>query len=358
MVYVARARLHRRRANVIQTLKTVEGLDKIGVGVRLFVPPWQGKESLEERLRYLGVLRRLDVCATPWLKSHWKAFHFAPFFWIYGRLLKTAASVYTRSVPISLSLTRRKIPHSLEIHDVAAIHRTGALEPVLAAYRRGVVRNLFSISRAAAQMLIEHGAEPTRIHVCPSGVDPAMFRKIQPFDPRRLKSPHIVYVGRISRDRGLDILERLSTLDCCRVTVVGELQDPPRHSPIQVVPFVSHRDIPKYLEEADILVMPYQRHLPHAASISPMKLFEAMAAGRPIIVSDLKPIREIIENGRNGLCVDPDDPEGWVAAVQSLRANPDLALRFSQTARNDAATYSWENRACTIRDVVLRNSGA
>jgi len=355
IVYIVRARLHRKRANVIQTLKTVEALEKIGVRVRLFIPPWHKREPLQERLSFFGVFKTLDVHATRLLKSCWKAFSFAPFFWVHDKLLRTVPCVYTRSIPLSLCLARRGIPHSLEIHDVVACRETGMLQPLLLAYQHGIIRNLFPISRAISEILVENGAEPDRIHVCPSGVDTEIFSNIQPINPMRLKNPHILYTGRISRDRGLGILEQLASMRQCRVTVVGEMQDQPRNSAIQVIPFVSHSEIPKYLEEADILVMPYQRHLPHARSISPIKLFEAMAAGRPIIISDLGPIREVIRNGENGLCVNPDDPSAWLAAVDLLRKNPDLAVRLSQVAKKEASKYSWENRAFTIRNVVLNH---
>jgi glycosyltransferase involved in cell wall biosynthesis len=162
-----------------------------------------------------------------------------------------------------------------------------------------------------------------------------------------------MYVGRISRHRGLGILERLAVQDAFRVTVVGSLEDSPETARIRVVPFVPHHQIPRYLEQADILVMPYQRNLPHAGSISPMKLFEAMAAGRPILVSDLEPIREIARHGQNALCVDADDEEAWVEAVRFLQEHPEFARDLAAGAQKDAARYSWENRARILRDTLL-----
>ncbi|MES9847282.1 MAG: glycosyltransferase, partial [Candidatus Thiodiazotropha sp.] len=88
----------------------------------------------------------------------------------------------------------------------------------------------------------------------------------------------------------------------------------------------------------------------------PMKLFEAMAAGRAIVASDIPPIREILEHGRNALLAPPEDPAAWEVAVKTLMHNHRLAVKLAQQARQDAAAYSWTNRAAGIaRAIGLRN---
>ena len=98
--------------------------------------------------------------------------------------------------------------------------------------------------------------------------------------------------------------------------------------------------------------MPYQADLQHAASISPIKLFEAMAAGRVVLASDLPPIREVIRHGGNGLLVPADDPAAWIAAVQRVRAEPEAALAMAESARRDARDYSWQSRARKLLAII------
>lgn len=356
-VYVSRARLHRPRANVIQTIKTVEGLARIGVAAELFLPPWKGGRSTEDILKDLGVGASLQLRPESGLRSLWKPTAFAPFFWRYKKRLQNASAVYTRSAVLSGALMKHGVPHSLEVHDMAALRTQGFLDRLIQGFAQGLIRHFFPISRAAAQGLLERGVAPEHVHVCPCGADLHLFKNVAPWDPRRMRRPHIMYVGRISRHRGLRILEQLASHGAFRVTVVGALEDIPHTEHIEVIPFVPHHQIPRYLEQADILVMPYQRDLPHAQSISPMKLFEAMAAGRPIIVSDLEPIREIIQHGRNGLRVDPDNAEAWLNAVRFLQDHPELARDLAANALKDASRYSWENRARILRDVLLRDRG-
>lgn len=352
-IYVSRARLHRPRANVIQTMKTVEGLARIGVAVELFLPPWKGGRREEDILHDLGVGMPLRIRPESGLRSLWKPVAFAPFFRRRKKRLKNAPAVYTRSAVLSLALMKHGIPHSLEVHDMAALRTQGFLDRLIQGFQKGLIRHFFPISRAAAQGLLERGVPSDFVHVCPCGADLSLFEGIAPWDPSGLKHPHIMYVGRISRHRGLCLLEKLALQDAFRVTVVGATEDSPRTERIRVVPFVPHHQIPRYLEQADILVMPYQRDLPHAGSISPMKLFEAMAAGRPIVVSDLEPIREIVRPGETALCVDPDDDDAWLDAVRFLQDHPGIARDLAAKARADASRYSWENRARILQRVLL-----
>ncbi len=353
VIYLSRARLHRPRANVIQTVKTVEGLVRIGVHVQLHLPPWKGKSSLRDILTHLGVTKSLEIYAHGGLHSLWKPVFFAPFFWKYADKIRQSSAVYTRSVDLSLALIRYGVSHSFEVHDLDGLRRQGVLDRLVAAHAKGLIRRFYPISQAAAHGLLEHGVSPACVHVCPCGADLSLFENMAPWNPAGLKEPHVMYVGRISRDRGLGILEKLALHGACRVTVVGVLEDRPVTDRIQVVPFVPHQRIPRYLEQADILVMPYQEHLPHAGSISPMKLFEAMAAGRPIIVSDLKPIREIIRHQENGLCVPPDDEKAWVNALRFLQEYPQRAQEMADQAKRDAFRYRWENRAQILKQTLL-----
>ncbi|MGQ9483910.1 MAG: glycosyltransferase [Desulfosoma sp.] len=356
MVYLSRARLHRGRANVIQTVKTVEGLVRIGVRVALHLPPWKGKLHLKDILAHLGVTRSLDIQAHIGLRSLWKPFGFAPFFWRHGKTLRQSRAVYTRSADLSLALIHHGIPHSFEVHDMDALGRHGILDRLVAAHAKGFVRHFFPISHAAARRLVDRGVPSACVHVCPCGADLSLFENIAPWNPSGVQHPHVMYLGRISRDRGLGILENLAVQAGCRVTVVGILEDRPRTDRLQVVPFVPHHKVPLYLEQADILAMPYQRSLAHAGSISPMKLFEAMAAGRPILVSDLEPIQEIIQHGKNGLCVPPDDERAWIDSVRFLQQHPHEAQRMATQAKKDAARFSWENRARLLQQVLLNEN--
>ncbi len=60
--------------------------------------------------------------------------------------------------------------------------------------------------------------------------------------------------------------------------------------------------------------------------MSPLKLFEYMAHGLPIVSSDLPALREVLENESNALLCDPDDIVAWVSAIERLRSSLQLRL--------------------------------
>jgi glycosyltransferase involved in cell wall biosynthesis len=345
MIYLARARLHRNRANLLQTLQMLQAFKKLGLAATLYLPPWRRSLNVAERLAEFGVDEDLDVRSSLLMHSRWKNW---PFVWFYQRMLRRADIVYARSVPLSLLLCAREIPHYLEIHDTEA-SRPEDISAIARFQRQGLIRWLLPISAAAKAAMLAAGAEERRLLTAPSGVNLDAFAPIAPYQPPQGRLPRIVYPGSLSRDRGLGIFEALARQGVADIVLLGEQQDTPLASPhLTVKSFAPHREIPNWYAQADMVLLPYQRHLGHAASISPIKLFEAMAAGRPIIASDLPALREIITPGRNGLLVDPEDVQAWAGATRRLLADPQLACRMALAAREDAQAYGWDRRAQSI----------
>lgn len=346
LLYLGRSRLHRNRANLIQTLQSVAALGEIGVSTRLYLPPWHSSVSLDQRLHEMGIYSALDVRPLQWLHRRWPLAILAT---LQGRQLRRARALYVRSEQLSLALAAHGIPHHLELHSLRALIQAQQLDRLIDYHRRGLIGQLLPISAAIAGHLIERGAEARRVHLCPSGVDLNAYAAIEPLDRERLVYPRIVYIGRISPDRGLGILSHLAHSGIGQVRLIGEAAAPIEPGPhLRYLGSIPHREVPAQYAESELVLLPYQPELEHADGISPMKLFEAMAAGRVILASDIPPIREIIRDGDNGLLVDPTDADAWLSAVQRLRHDPDLALRLGAQARLDAQTYGWPQRARRI----------
>lgn len=349
VIYIARSRLHRNRANLIQTLHTAAAFQRLGLEVRLCLPPWRSRIGLSLRLEELGIQPGLAVRPSQLLHSRWEWTGFRLFTLAHRRELRRAGAIYTRSVEISVALASARIPHHLEVHEVSNLRKGGLLERVVNWHRSGVIKWLVPISHAAADALREAGAAIERIHVSPCGVDLEVYDKVEPFDATRLDHPRILYVGRISMDRGLGIFQTLAERGVGDITLVGEQEGAVMPCPgLQIESFVPHRDVPRWYGRAELVLLPYQSDLPHAGSISPMKLFEAMAAGRPIIASDLPPLREILEHEKTALLVAPDNVEAWMTAIGTLRQDRALAVRLASGAKALASRFSWRERALGI----------
>lgn len=346
LIYLHRGRLHRLRANVIQTLHTLAAMHRLGCRAELNVPPWRRGATPARVLEDLGLDEPLEIRASPLLHPR---FRFRAFVRWHRRRLAAAPALYTRAPEISRALLAADLPHHLELHDFRALEAQAMCSTIAEAHAVGRIGHLFPISHAIADALRAAGADPARIHVAPSGVNVEAYASVPPLDPARLEQPRVVYVGTITASRGLRVFEALADRGLCRPTLVGHQPEATTASDaIQVRPFVAPRDVPRLYDECDLVLLPYQHDLQHADSISPIKLFEAMAAGRPIIASDLPTIREVIEHEVHGLLVPPDDIDGWAAAVQRLRDDHTLARRLADRARAEANRYSWTHRAITI----------
>lgn len=345
IVYVGRSRLHRSRANLVQTLRTVDALEEIGVRTRLWLPPWPRLLDVRELVRGFGIERGLDICRATSLHPR---FGFWPFIRLHRGELRRAKAVYTRAPEIGAALANAGVPHHLEVHEWKKLEERDRLPRLIAAHREGLVRTLLPISRGLAERLTAAGAEASRVVVAPSGVDLAMFAAVPAFEPSGLHKPRVVCLGRMNRVRGLDVF-RAAARAGCEVTLVGDqVEDVRRDASLTVHPFVPPREVPAWYGKCDLALIPYQPDLPTAESMSPIKLFEAMAAGRPIIASDLPTIREVIEHERNGLLVPAADLGAWTGAIDRLRRDPGLAARLAEAARVDARRYAWRSRAETI----------
>jgi glycosyltransferase involved in cell wall biosynthesis len=84
---------------------------------------------------------------------------------------------------------------------------------------------------------------------------------------------------------------------------------------------------------------------------SPLKAFEAMAAGRPILASDLPSSREFLRHGENAWLVAPDDPAALAEGLARLLEDDALSERIARTAFEDAVAFSWDARARRLMDV-------
>jgi glycosyltransferase involved in cell wall biosynthesis len=112
-------------------------------------------------------------------------------------------------------------------------------------------------------------------------------------------------------------------------------------------PYCDQKKLAVFQKAADIFLMPFPLNEHYAYYMSPLKLFEYMAAKRPIIASDLPSIRDVL-NEKNAILVEPGRPESLACGIGRVLIDPLSAGNMAQAAYADVKNYTWVKRAQRI----------
>jgi len=217
------------------------------------------------------------------------------------------------------------------------------------------------VSQPLQTQLIAQGVPADRILVNPNGVDPSHFAAIDGGTEQRTRlglssTTVICFSGTFGVWHGIPVLAKaiprvLAARPHARFLLLGD--GPLRHlvdglgERVLLPGLVPHATVPGYLAAADILVSPHGRQVDGGEFFgSPTKLYEYMAAGRPIVASGIGQIGQVLEHESTALLVPPDDPDALCAALVRLIDDPCLRVRLGEQARRRAlAHHTWRHNA-------------
>lgn len=214
------------------------------------------------------------------------------------------------------------------------------------------------------------GVPADRIHLVPNGADvPATRQPRPPGAPER----YLAYVGALQPWQGVDVLlrafARLADLPELRLVICSSVPEP-RSRPLRRLAerlgvadrvlwryTLPHADVAAWLAHAELSVAPLtagQRNLDQGCS--PLKIWESMAAGTPVVASDLPVVRELVTDGEHGRLVRPDRPAELARAVRIMLEYPDATRQMGLRAqRRIAGGFTWAHaraRLAAVYDLV------
>lgn len=365
--YFAQAHCHfpSTFANNVQVMKACTGFALAGQAATL-VFPWRLNTS--RRLKTVdpdlwkayAVKKNFEIawCAFPYPFYRFQQSLYALTATIYA-LRRRASFVYTRSEWLAIMLSKVGVSITIELHDY---NPNLPLRLLMKEAQRGRLLAVVCISQALAEKLVDFGFPGEAIVVAHDAVDPERFEPALGKDAARkilnlpLDPPIACYVGNLRYDRrGMEtLLSGAATLSHVWFLVVGgESEDVAEYQAIanrrhlkniSFVGHVSNSATPAYLFAADVLLMPYTTDTPHHGWFSPMKMFEYLAAGRPIISSDFPVLHEVLVEDQNVLFVEPANADALVQAILRLLGDESLALKLSKQGIQTAAQYTWRMR--------------
>jgi len=224
------------------------------------------------------------------------------------------------------------------------------LKPV---WRRLAVR--IAVSEAARSFVTSRlGGE---VRVIPNGLDIRMFRDATPAGDLP-EGRRVAWVGRLDRQKGFPVALRAFELvaqdhDDLHLIVAGDGRDrsavdslpPSVRKRVVMLGAVPHDRLPPYLAACDVFV-----GAATGQESFGMVLVEAMAAGLPVVATDIAGYREVVRDGMDGLLVPPSDADALAAALRRVLDDPALAERLAGAGRTRAEGFSWDVVATRLEE--------
>ncbi|MBD5393037.1 MAG: glycosyltransferase family 4 protein [Lachnospiraceae bacterium] len=359
-LYVGRSIIPSQSANSIHVMKICDAFAELCEDFELIVPENDEFEIEGDLFDYYGVRSRFPINRIKQKKGigGWYRYYFALSAFSLIRK-KKCNKIITRDpiVAFLAVLFHKKVV--LDLHGELA-HLCGRAYRIIKLdfFRKSKYLNIVMITESLTKYYEKkYGLDPKSVTVLPDGYTPENFMSYSDLPLLPEQKMRIAYAGSFGVGRGYEIIQELAKQDKDnKYTIYGGVtedalkvtgQNPPVN--ISFKGFIANRDIPEALCNQDILLLPYQNTLIAKGEdtgkvMSPLKLFEYMAAGRVIIASDLQVLKEIL-NGSNCYFAAPDDVSSWKEIIDHISANRAEAVNKAEKAKQDVKQYTWRTRA-------------
>ena len=380
VLYCADTRFPIERANGVQTMATCHALASRGHEILLLTRPDTALERRDPFAFYgrapIDRLRFEQVPAAPGRRAGRVRFLLHAI----ARAAQTGALLYTRDLGLAAFALQLPSPRRPRV-----VYESHGLSPTVSEElprllgrpelvpSRHKLRRLdrreqrvwrraaayVTITRALADELRSRYGDRDRVFVVPDGASPSGAGPVIARTPVTAAPPVAAYAGHLYPWKGVDVFVRALALtpEIRGLIVGGHPREADRerveslidtlglHDRVEMTGHVPPADVARHLCRATMLVLPNTASAISERYTSPLKLFEYLTLGRPIVASDLPAIREILTAGDTALLVAPGDARALAAGLSRLADNPDLSARLSQAALALAPEYTWDARA-------------
>lgn len=365
------------RARFIQIINTCHALAQKGITVKFITCLKKGYDK-EKIFDFYGLTpcENLQIIKLPmlrrekdrYLKISWNGvFNFSLLAYLLLRK-KEKSVIFLRHLKLAkFLLILRKIikkPIIFEVHEIFHLNDS------LSSYKKAKLKRseikiyrevdtLICISNQLKDFLIKLiKVKKNKIFVVHDG-----FKKEWLEIKRDSNNSFICYTGSLYEWKGVDILiSAMKFIPNEKLLIIGggkRLEELKKLAikenvaeRIKFIGSVPHQLIPEYLSKAKVAVLPNISEGPSKFS-SPLKLFEYMAAGVPIVASDLPVFKEILRDNETGLFFEPGNPESLAKTIKKVLNSEELSKNLSINAKKMAENYTYEKRAEKIYKICM-----
>ena len=395
LFYLTNARLPNEMAHGYQICKMCEAFALEGVQVTLLHPQQMNIELCTTSVfDYYGLRPVFKVQTLPkwnverlkqsipnrWFKRlsfaydlfwGWYATH-----WARGR---KADVYYTRDITIVYWLTRFELPTVYEAHVVPkGLQR----QLLLIVSRSSSLQLVVVLTSYIKRGFVEMGFTEDKVIVLPDAVDLSLFDNVPNQAECRqrlslpLNRPIVGYIGRfltMGMEKGIpELVQAMKYLPSYKgsepllLCVGGPMDLVPRYleiarqeeiprSRLKFMDRVPNTEVPYWIRTFNIAAAPFPENEHYAYFMSPLKIFEYMAAEVPILATDLPSIREVLRHGENAWLVPPGEPKALAEGIRHLLENPNTARALAKQARKEVRQYTWGHRTAKILKYISRS---
>ncbi len=376
IVYLSNSTIPSQDANSVHVMKMCHALAQCGHSVHLVAKEGRHDSRRDDYALY-GVQKRFPLVQHNLRGLGSLARIIYPF--LTRRDIRSLKPdlVYTRHRLSALFALSFRIPFVLESHTAPG------------STARQMEARLFACSHFRRLVVISHALkeEYLRLHprlsadmiaVAPDAAD--VPPPAETLSPPQLPSAasgcplRIGYIGHLYPGKGMELIVRVAPLmEGAEFHIIGGKPSDLsrwRESTSALPNVILHGHVPAAETDAwrqamDVLIAPYQSTVRVAEGkqdvsrwMSPLKLFEYMAAAKPIVASDLPVIREVLQDNVTALLAPPDSPELWIDAFNRLRDSSERQRLGAAGHRRFLERHTWKQRAQMVLDAAVEPPAA
>jgi glycosyltransferase involved in cell wall biosynthesis len=336
---------------------------------------------------YYGITPNFEVRAlSNWDVVQFSPFipdkYFVPFFFVHALLWGLYAAIvarkekadlyYTRESSVAFWLAQMDLPTVYEAHNVSNGRQRILLQRIA---QKPALRLVVAVTSFIKERFIERRFPAERVLVFPDGVDLGLFEDLPCQEACRqqlhlpLDRSIIGYIGRfqtLGMEKGIpELIAAMAHLpsgggkEPLLLCIGGPMDTVPAYLALgrrlgvpthwlRFVGRVPNWEVPYWLRACDVTTIPFPCTEHYTYFASPLKLFEYMAAGVPIVATALPSLQEILRHGDNAWLVESNNAKALMEGIRTVLHDATLSSRIAQQARQDVNSFSWSTRASAI----------
>jgi glycosyltransferase involved in cell wall biosynthesis len=352
--YLAETNLENGSAYSIHVIKMVSYLSKFSNETFLLIPNFNFKKFKSLKKKFLLKTNNFKIKSI--LNNNIHNFFQRLIFSFKSAFISEKNSlIITRSLWSSFFLIIFNKKHFLEVHH----QLTGLTKFFFLKLNLINNINIIKIIIISKPLIKALGIKPKKILYLPDACDIQNFRyKVK----IRKKIKNLLYAGSTLEGRGINLIINLAKkFSKLNFTIVGKKNSYLNNislKNLKLTGFLPYGKIPSMLNKSDILLMPYEKNvfvnsknLNTYKYMSPLKMFDYLAAGKIIMSSEVKVLKEVLKHKYNSILINSINIKEWEKYLKKIVSKKYNLELIAYNARKTAKIFSWENRVKKIINI-------